>query len=47
MLQNVVHLFTTGLVTLQCECTINLNFGQEMSIVTTVTHYQGPFDKLM
>jgi hypothetical protein len=43
MLQNVVHLFTTGLVTVQCECTTNLNFGRGMGIVTNVTHYQGPF----
>jgi hypothetical protein len=42
MLKNVVHLFTTGLVTVQCECTTNLNCGQGMSTVTIVTHYQGP-----
>jgi len=39
----VVHLFTTELVTVHCVCTINLNFGQGMSTVTIVTHYQGPF----
>jgi len=43
MLPNVVHLFIAGFVTFKCECITDLNFGQGMSTVTIVTHYEVPF----